>query len=68
HEIDYLNDKFKLELPEGEAYDTLGGLILHLREDIPEENDIIVHENFRFEITEAADTRIGVVKVSITNE
>ena len=36
-EIDYLNQKYALQLPENENYETLGGLIVHLTEEIPEE-------------------------------
>ncbi len=37
--IDYLNEKYNLQLPENnEKYDTLGGLILFLAGDIPDEN------------------------------
>ena len=65
HEIDFLNDKFKLDLPEEDTYDTLGGLIIHVHEDIPNQGEIIFHKEFRFEIEEAADTRIEVVRVFV---
>jgi len=40
-EIDYLNDKYKLELPESEEFETLAGYIFFLHEQIPEKHEII---------------------------
>ena len=68
HEIDYLNDKYKFRLPNREEYDTLGGLILHIQEEIPAKEEIIIFEKFQFTITEVSDTRIEEVKLTIDNE
>ena len=35
-DIDYLNEEYKLDLPESDEYDTLGGLVIHELEAIPE--------------------------------
>lgn len=65
-EIDYLNDKYQLELPENqEAYDTLGGLILYLRGDIPEEMETISHGVYTFTPLKVSETRIELVKITI---
>ena len=64
HEIDYLNEKYPFELPEGE-YDTLGGLILSHNEDIPTKAQRISIEGFSFEIITMEDNRIGTVKMSV---
>jgi CBS domain containing-hemolysin-like protein len=65
-EIDYLNQKFNLELPvDDEKYDTLGGLILFLRGDIPEENETISHEKFTFTPLKVSETRIDLVKIAV---
>lgn len=46
-EIDYLNEKYKLDLPiNNSEYDTLGGLILFLAREIPEENIRIETEDY----------------------
>jgi putative hemolysin len=65
-EIDYLNQKYNLNLPvDDEQYDTLGGLILFLRGDIPEENETITHHNFTFTPIRVSETRIDLVKVVV---
>jgi len=66
-EIDYLNEKYGLNLPaDDEQYDTLGGLILFLFGDIPEEQEIILHENFKFIPIRVSETKIELVKVVLT--
>ncbi len=65
-DIDYLNEKYDLGLPENnEQYDTLGGLLLHIYEDIPEEGDVIQHENFTFVASKVSETRIELVKITL---
>jgi CBS domain containing-hemolysin-like protein len=64
-EIDYLNDEYELDLPEGE-YDTLGGLILSTNENIPEINDVIMHNPFIFTVMSMEDNRIDKVKLTIS--
>jgi putative hemolysin len=67
-EIDYLNQKYNLGLPaDDEQYDTLGGLLLHLRGDIPEENETIVHQRFTFIPLRVSETRIDLVKIELEN-
>ena len=66
-DIDYLNEKYNLGLPENnEEYDTLGGLLLHIYEDIPEEGDVIQHENFTFVASKVSETRIELVKITLS--
>jgi CBS domain containing-hemolysin-like protein len=64
-EIDYLNEKYELNLPESDNYETLGGLIIDLHESIPEVKEEIIHENFRFIITQASESRIEQVRLII---
>ncbi|MDJ1484770.1 hemolysin family protein [Cytophagaceae bacterium YF14B1] len=64
HEIDYLNDKYNLNLPKGE-YGTLGGLIISIYEDLPSVNKQIQLSPFTFTILSMKDSHIDVVKLSI---
>ncbi len=63
-EIDYLNEKYDLELPADEA-DTLSGFIIANHETIPKQKDRIIIDNFEFEILLVTDTRIETVKLKI---
>ncbi|MBV6641877.1 MAG: HlyC/CorC family transporter [Cyclobacteriaceae bacterium] len=64
HEIDYLNDKYDWELPVGD-YDTLGGLILSIHEDIPHVDEEIDIPPFKFTIFSMEDNRIDKVKIFV---
>ncbi|CAN0217453.1 unnamed protein product, partial [Chrysoparadoxa australica] len=64
HEIDYLNDKYDWELPDGD-YDTLGGLILSIHEDIPQVDEEIDLPPFKFTIFTMEDNRIDKVKIFV---
>jgi putative hemolysin len=64
-EIDYLNDKYNLGLPETDEYETLGGLIIHHHESIPSVNDVITLPPFTFTILSASETRIDQVQLKI---
>lgn len=64
-EVDYLNENYKLELPEGDEYETLGGLIVNETGEIPEQDAEIIIDNFRFTILEVSNTKIDLVLLEI---
>ncbi len=66
HEIDYLNEKYNWNLPHGD-YETLGGLILSLTEDLPKVGEVIEHHPYTFIIQTTHDIRIDTVKLIIHN-
>jgi CBS domain containing-hemolysin-like protein len=67
HEIDYLNERYDWNLPLGE-YDTLGGLILSVTEDIPSLNQDVIIKPFIFHIVSIEENRINLVKMSLLQE
>lgn len=62
-EVDYLNETYKLDLPEGEQYETLGGLVVHVAEEIPEQGEVIGIEDFNLTIVEVSNTKIELVEL-----
>ncbi|MDA8895291.1 hemolysin family protein [Flavobacteriales bacterium] len=62
-EIDFLNQKYQLNLPESEDYETLNGLILFKHQSIPLVDENITLEGFNFLILEVNKTRIEKVQL-----
>lgn len=67
-EVDYINETYKLDLPESETYETLGGLIVDETEGIPQVNDHIQIDHFLFTIIEVSSTKIDLVSLKILEE
>ncbi|WP_339336962.1 MULTISPECIES: hemolysin family protein [unclassified Croceitalea] len=67
-EVDHINENYKLELPESEEYETLGGLIMNETGEIPEQNAEVKIENFLFTILEVSNTKIDLVSVKVLSE
>jgi len=65
HEIDYLNDKYHWNIPLGE-YDTLGGYILFITQDIPQKDQVIVKDQFIITIRTMDETRIDLVNLQLS--
>jgi CBS domain containing-hemolysin-like protein len=65
-EVDYLNEKFKINLPTGE-YETLAGLILAYTEDFPKQGDTIMIEGHSFTIEKTENKRIDTVKLAVAS-
>jgi CBS domain containing-hemolysin-like protein len=64
-ETDYLNDKYHLNLPILDNFETLSGLIMYYHESIPRLNEEIRIDNFLFTITSVTRTRIEQVNLKI---
>jgi len=64
-DVEYLNQTYKLQIPESDSYGTLGGYIVNHTTEIPSQGDQITIENIRFTIEEATNKKIEVVKMNI---
>lgn len=65
-EIDYLNEKYDINIPESDDYETIAGFIISKHESIPNLNEEITIDNFSFSILMASENRIDQVKLKIT--
>lgn len=66
-DIDEVDELVGVELPEGD-YDTLGGFLISLLGDLPEEGKVtsVDYKNLHFTVLNVEDRRIGKVRVEIT--
>ncbi|MDA9699170.1 hemolysin family protein [Flavobacteriaceae bacterium] len=60
-EIEYLNKSYSLDLPESESYDTLGGLIVFNKEEIPKVGDEVLINGYSIQIIHASSSKIEKV-------
>jgi len=64
-EVDYVNESYDLTLPENDAYETIGGLIVDIAEKIPQRGEIIDIDNFQFTILEVSSSKIENVYLKV---
>ena len=62
-EIDYLIRKYKLNLPQDENYETLGGLIFHLTGEIPQKDTILPINDLEIKVVSVLSNKIEKVAV-----
>jgi CBS domain containing-hemolysin-like protein len=65
HEIDYLNEKYFLDIPVSEEYDTLAGYIIYHYESIPEKDTSVELDNFLITITDVSSNRIEEAELKV---
>ena len=63
-ELDYLNEKYNMSFPVSDS-ETLSGYIIQKHETIPKQKEIIIIDDYRFDILSVSDTRIETVKMKI---
>lgn len=64
-EIDDINEKFGLTLPEDEDFMTIAGYILYHHPSIPSQEQILEIGDLRFEILRSTSTKIVLVKMTL---
>lgn len=66
-EIDSLNEKFDLDLPESDEFVTVAGYILHHYQNFPKVNETIVIDKYSFKIIRMTSTKIDLVRMKIAD-
>lgn len=66
-EIDAVNEKFGLGLPESDEYETVAGLILNKLEKLPKVNEEIQIDQYQFKILNISPTKIEMVRLKLSN-
>lgn len=63
-DLDYINEKYKLNIEMGEEFETLGGFMIHHLEEIPDAGAKLHHSDLNFLVEEVSEKRIEVIKIS----
>ena len=63
-EVEELNEKYNLSMPTQDGYETLGGLVLHHAEDIPESGFTIRFEQCTITVEQVGSSKIQTVVVT----
>lgn len=64
-EIDYLNEKYGIDIPQSDDYETVAGFIINSHESIPDYQEEITIGKFSFTILQASENRIDQVRLKI---
>lgn len=64
-DVEYLNQTYKLSIPESDSYGTLGGFIVDSTKEFPQKEEVITIGIYHFVIEEATNKKIELVKMTI---
>ena len=67
-EIEEINERFHLDIPESDDYQTLAGYLLAENEAIPNVGDVLELPPYRFTIERQAGARIELVRVDVIED
>lgn len=67
-DVEFINEKYDLNIPETDSYSTLGGFIVHYVKEIPQNEEKLEIENFEIIIHSASNKKIELVKLSVKEE
>ena len=62
-EVEYLNDKYEMNIPESDEYDTLAGYIISRSEELPTAGTVMEFDGLRIKILQTTRSRIELARV-----
>ncbi len=62
-EVEYLNDKYDIDIPESDEYDTLAGYIISRYEELPTAGTVMEFDGLRIKILSTTRSRIELARV-----
>ena len=63
-EIAAINERFHLDIPEDDSYQTIAGFVLHSTGNIPEQGDTVLIGSFRLDIVKKSAARLDLLRLS----
>lgn len=67
-DVEMVNKKYNLALPESDEYETIAGLILFYHDYIPLNNDVLIIGDFKFTITSVNENSIQEVHLEVPTD
>lgn len=67
-EIDYLNEKYDLRLPDSDSYSTLGGLMITHMEKIPEKGEELKLGDYLIKAISVSNSKINSVNIKVIGD
>ncbi len=64
-EVDYLNEKYGLNIPESDEYDTLAGYIIYSNDGLPKQGDTLTIGNMTIKILRMSASKIDLVRLVV---
>lgn len=67
-DVEYINEKYGLNLPESDSYATLGGFVVHNTKEIPKQGGRVKAEGYEITIEAASTKKIEIIKIAPLQE
>ena len=67
-EVKYLNEKYDLDIPESDEYDTFAGYIISRYEELPRAGTVMEFDGLRIKIMSTTRSRIEIARVELIGE